>query len=99
MLRALRAHLGSGTPVFGINFGRVGFLTSVDGDELEPALRRVFAGDYRVVALCTLAADAGTGGEAAGNDVGVPSTPPGRMVGLGREPRGGGLGGQPGGGV
>ena len=38
MLRALRATLGSGTPVFGVNFGRVGFLTSVDGGELEAAL-------------------------------------------------------------
>jgi len=95
MLRALRAHLGSGTPVFGINFGRVGFLTSVDGDELEPALRRVFAGDYRVVALCTLAADAGTGGEAAVNDVVVTSTHPGRMVELGWELGGEDLGAQP----
>ena len=35
MLRALRATLGTGTPVFGINFGRVGFLTTADGDDKE----------------------------------------------------------------
>ena len=39
MLRALQATLGTGTPVFGINFGQVGFLT-VDGDSLDSALAR-----------------------------------------------------------
>ena len=56
MLRALRATLGSGTPVFGINFGRVGFLTTAGGSELEPALARALAGEFRVVDLCTLEA-------------------------------------------
>jgi NAD+ kinase len=85
MLRALRATLGSRTPVFGVNYGRVGFLTSVDGSRLEEALRRVFAGDYRVVELCTLAARVGDGKEAAVNDVVVTSSRPGRMVELGWE--------------
>src|SRR4029450_12246385 len=35
MLRALRATLGSGIPVFGVNFGRVGFLTTVGGDQRD----------------------------------------------------------------
>ena len=56
MLQALRATLGTGTPVFGINFGRVGFLTTVDGDQLDSALGRALAGDVRVVDLCTLEA-------------------------------------------
>jgi NAD+ kinase len=85
MLRALRATLGSGTPVFGVKFGRVGFLTSVDGNGLEEALRRVFSGDYRVVELCTLAARTGGGSHPAVNDVVVTSSRPGRMVELGWE--------------
>ena len=59
MLRALRATLGSGTPVFGVKFGRVGFLTSADASRLEEALPRVFSGDYRVVELSTLTARTG----------------------------------------
>jgi NAD+ kinase len=95
MLRALRATLGTGTPVFGINFGRVGFLTTVDGAELEPALNRALAGEIRVVDLCTLAA--GFDGEThpAVNDVVVTSSRPGRMVELGWTVAGEELGDQP----
>ena len=85
MLRALRATLGSGTPVFGVKFGRVGFLTSVDGSRLEEALQRVFSGDYRIVELCTLTARTGGGTHPAVNDVVVTSSRPGRMVELGWE--------------
>jgi NAD+ kinase len=95
MLRALRATLGTGTPVFGINFGRVGFLTTVDGAELEPALNRALGGEIRVVDLCTLAA--GFDGEThpAVNDVVVTSSRPGRMVELGWTVAGEELGDQP----
>jgi NAD+ kinase len=95
MLRALRATLGSATPVFGINFGRVGFLTTVDGDELDSALARALAGDFRVVDLSTL--QAGFDGEthAAVNDVVVTSSRPGRMVDLGWKVAGEDLGDQP----
>src|SRR4051812_32933766 len=40
MLRALTRYLGTGVPVLGVNFGRVGFLTSVPADELEDGVRR-----------------------------------------------------------
>jgi NAD+ kinase len=85
MLRALRATLGSGTPVFGVKFGRVGFLTSADASRLEEALPRVFSGDLRVVELSTLTARTGGGSHSAVNDVVVTSSRPGRMVELGWE--------------
>ena len=47
MLRALARFLGTGMPVIGVNYGRVGFLTAIAADELEPGLARVFAGEYR----------------------------------------------------
>src|SRR6185312_6098769 len=47
MLRALTRFLGTGVPVLGVNFGRVGFLTAIEGHDLEGGLRRVFDGDYR----------------------------------------------------
>ena len=54
MLRALARFLDTGVPVIGVNFGRVGFLTAIPGDELETGSPRVFAGDYRCVELPTL---------------------------------------------
>ena len=48
MLRGLTRFLGTGVPVIGVNFGRVGFLTSIERDEIETGLARVFAGDYTV---------------------------------------------------
>ena len=56
MLRALTRFLGSGTPVIGVNFGRVGFLASIAADSLEEGLERAFSGDYVVVELPALEA-------------------------------------------
>jgi NAD+ kinase len=95
MLRALRATLGTNTPVFGVNYGRVGFLTSAEGRSLDEALPRVFAGEYRVVGLCTLRAQAVGGSHAAVNDVVVTSSQPGRMVELAWEIGGERLDAQP----
>lgn len=82
MLRALRGCLPNPTPAIGINFGRVGFLTSISGDELEAGLRRVFAGDFRVVELCTLRVSVGGDVHPAVNDVVATSSQRGRIVEL-----------------
>jgi NAD+ kinase len=95
MLRALRGALAVQAPVFGVNFGRVGFLTSISGDRLEEGLRRVFGGDYRIVELCTLAVMLRGQRELAVNDVVVTSSQPGRMVELEWEIGGEDLGRQP----
>jgi NAD+ kinase len=95
MLRALRATLGTGVPVLGINFGRVGFLTTAEEDRLEDALARAFSGDLRVVDLCTLGASFDGESHPAVNDVVVTSSRPGRMVQLGWEVAGEALGDQP----
>ena len=82
MLRALTRFLGARVPVIGVNFGRVGFLSSMAQNELEPGLTRVFAGEYDVVELPTLEVE--TGGEryVAVNDAVVTSGELGRMVEL-----------------
>ena len=82
MLRALQRFLGTDVPVIGVNFGRVGFLASMEDDELEEKLSRVFAGDYRVVSLSTLDVEAGGVRSPAVNDVVVLSSVRGRMVQL-----------------
>jgi NAD+ kinase len=82
MLRALQRFLGSGVPVFGVNFGRVGFLASADGDGLEESVARAFSGDFRVVELATLEVEVDDRRIPAVNDVVAMSATRGRMVEL-----------------
>src|SRR5213080_731603 len=95
MLRALQRFLGTDIPVVGVNFGRVGFLASIQPNELESGLARVFSGDYRVVHLTTLEVEVGGSRAAAINDVVVLSSIKGRMVELGWALGGEDLGVQP----
>jgi len=83
MLRALKRTLGSGPPVIGVNYGEVGFLTSIAADDLEPGLERAFGGEYLVAELPTIQARAGTEEHVAVNDVVVASSIVGRMIDLG----------------
>ena len=82
MLRTLGRFLGTGIPVAGVNFGTVGFLTSIPREHLEDGLRRVFAGGYEVLDLPTLEAEAGDTRARAVNDIVAASTTLGRMVTL-----------------
>jgi NAD+ kinase len=82
MLRALARFLGTGVPVVGVNFGRVGFLSSVGKRELEAGLARIFGGEYDVVELPTLEVEHPGGTSRAVNDVVVASASLGRMVEL-----------------
>jgi NAD+ kinase len=83
MLRALDRFLGADVPVLGVNFGRVGFLSSVDPDEMESALQRAFSGEYEIVELLTLVVDVGGNVRSGVNDVVITSATLGRMVQLG----------------
>lgn len=82
MLRALTRFLGTGVPVLGVNFGRVGFLSSIPAKELERGLARVFEGEHTVVELPTL--DVEVAGErlVAVNDLVITSALVGRMIQL-----------------
>jgi NAD+ kinase len=82
MLRALTRYLGTGVPVIGVNFGRVGFLSSMQQDDLESGIARVFAGEYDVVELATIEVEYGGGRFVAVNDAVVTSGTLGRMVEL-----------------
>ncbi|MGI8478579.1 MAG: NAD(+)/NADH kinase [Gaiellaceae bacterium] len=82
VLRALTQFLGRGVPVIGVNFGRVGFLSSMGRRDLESGLARVFAGEYEVVALPTLEVEHPEGTRKAVNDVVVASATLGRMIEL-----------------
>jgi NAD+ kinase len=82
MLRALTRFLGTGVPVIGVNYGRVGFLTSITGDQLEDGIARVFAGDYRRIELSTVEVTVNGNRHAAVNDVVVAGGTLGRMIEL-----------------
>ena len=82
VLRALTRFLGTGVPVVGVNFGRVGFLSSIGRRDLELGLGRVFAGEYDVVELPTLELEHPDGRAVAVNDVVVTSAGLGRMIEL-----------------
>jgi len=82
ILRTLTKLLGSDVPVIGVNFGRVGFLASIDPVNLERDLGRVLAGEYTIVELPTLRLDLNGDRYVAVNDVVATSATLGRMIEL-----------------
>jgi NAD+ kinase len=82
MLRALKRFLGTGVPVLGVNFGRVGFLAGVPQDDLDGGLARALQGEIVTIALPTLEAELGGERHPAVNDVVAASSSLGRMVEL-----------------
>ena len=83
ILRTLARLLGTGVPVIGINYGRVGFLASIVPERLEEDLARVFAGEYRTIEQPTLEAQLDGHTFVAVNDVVATSSTLGRMIELG----------------
>lgn len=82
ILHALRASLDPGVPVFGINFGRVGFLAGVEADQIELGLDRAFAGEFETLDLPGLAITANGETEIALNDVSFSRRPRGGVAEL-----------------
>ncbi|HIA73474.1 MAG TPA: NAD(+)/NADH kinase [Gemmatimonadetes bacterium] len=67
MLRASRLAIGFGLPVFGVNTGRLGFLTTTPEKELEAGVNAVLDGQALVERRFTLSATVkGAGGETFG---------------------------------
>jgi NAD+ kinase len=58
LLRGARFLAGASVPILGVNLGRLGFLTSCSGDEMEDALRQLARGEYRVESRMALEARA-----------------------------------------
>ena len=69
MLAALRDFAGTGAPVFTFNFGAVGFLATMEPDEVDEGARRLVQGDYETVELPTLLIQPAAGPKIAVNDV------------------------------
>jgi NAD+ kinase len=82
MLSALRTFAGTGVPVFGVNFGEIGFLATIERDDLEQGFRRAFAGDFEVLSLPGIETAGEHGPWLAMNDVSMHRQPGLRVADL-----------------
>jgi NAD+ kinase len=71
ILRALRRYAGTDVPVFAVNFGDIGFLATIEPDELADGVKRALRGDFELLRLPAIVLDAPTGFERAFNDVAI----------------------------
>jgi NAD+ kinase len=76
ILRALQLYAGTGVPVFAINFGEIGFLATVERQDIEDGIRRALSGDFELLRLPAIVLDLSTGDprirqQAAINDVAI----------------------------
>jgi NAD+ kinase len=91
MLRAARVALARDVPLLGVNLGRLGFLSAVDGPELETAVRAVADHRWSIDPRMTLegvtsgeeaehAGDLGHDPVVALNEIALEKAVPGRMI-------------------
>jgi NAD+ kinase len=82
ILYALRRFADTGVPVFGVNFGTIGFLAAVERDQLADGLTRAFSGDFEVMDLPGLRVELPVERPVALNDVSFVRQPHDRMAEL-----------------
>ena len=82
MLTGLRRYATTGVPVFGINFGEIGFLAAVDREQAESGIRAALRHEFELLALPGI--DLRADGErwVAMNDVSIQRQPGGRVADL-----------------
>jgi NAD+ kinase len=71
ILTALRHYAGTGVPVFGVNYGEVGFLATIDPNGLADDFARAFAGEFDTIELPTISVGRPEGTWSALNDISV----------------------------
>ncbi len=82
ILYALRRFARTGAPVFGVNFGTVGFLAAVERDEAEQGIRQALAGEVEQIDLPALAIEIDGEEHFALNDVSFSRRPHDRVAEL-----------------
>ena len=60
ILRALRSYAHTSVPVFGVNFGEIGFLATGEREDARTAFTHALAGDFETLTLPAIAVDAST---------------------------------------
>lgn len=82
ILYALREFAQTDVPVFGVNFGTVGFLAAVERDEVENGIRRALSGETEAIDLPALAIEVDGERRFAFNDVSFSRRPHDRVAEL-----------------
>jgi NAD+ kinase len=82
ILQALRAYADTQVPIFGVNYGTIGFLAALEREDLELGLARAFSGDFQVMTLPALETGLDTERPLALNDVSLMRRPHGRVAEL-----------------
>jgi NAD+ kinase len=82
ILTALRACAVRDIPVFSINYGAIGFLSTVDHGQLDEGIRRILAGDFETLAIPALEARIDGGVRLAVNDISFHRRPHDRVAEL-----------------
>jgi NAD+ kinase len=82
ILYALRSFARTGVPVFGVNFGTVGFLAAVERADAEQGIRRALAGETEAIDLPALTVAVDGEERFCFNDVGFSRRPQDRVAEL-----------------
>jgi NAD+ kinase len=92
ILSTLRLFAGRDVPVFAVNFGAIGFLATVEREDLERGLELAFRGELDVLPLPALSFETRGARHRAVNDISFHRDPHGRVAELGYSIRGTELG-------
>jgi NAD+ kinase len=71
ILRALQRYAHTDVPVFAINFGEIGFLATVEPDDIEDGVRRALAGEFELLRLPAIVLEQDGNPQLAINDVAI----------------------------
>ena len=71
ILRALQRYASTEVPVFAVNFGEIGFLATVEPEDIDDGIRRALEGDFELLRLPAIVLDAPGGAQTAVNDVAI----------------------------
>jgi NAD+ kinase len=82
ILHALRRFANTQVPVFGVNFGTVGFLAAVERADAEVGISRAFAGEIETIELPAVRVEAGGRSGIGFNDVTLSRRPHDRVAEL-----------------
>jgi NAD+ kinase len=82
ILTALRRWAGRGVPVFAVNYGNIGFLSTIERTETHEGFTRALAGDFEILSLPAIAVADSSIDYVAINDVSFQRQPGGRVADL-----------------
>jgi NAD+ kinase len=80
VLRALQRYAGTDVPVFAINFGEIGFLATVEPEDIEDGIHRALGGDFELLRLPGIVLDAPGGPSEVGRAAADPALRAGALT-------------------